>query len=93
VWRSDTDLLAAGVAPWTGLPLWLPEADPQFGGMLLARSERALAAGLHVRPLSETVVDVLEALRVDRASASFPNVISPDTEARLTDQAAAGSGR
>jgi len=83
VWCPDADLLAAGVAPWTGLPLWIPEDDPDHGGMLLARSERAVAAGLRTRPLRETVVDVLDALRADPASGSFPNVISGELEARL----------
>jgi len=83
VWRSDADLRGAGVAPWTGLPLWIPEDDPDVGGMLLARNDRAVAAGLRVRPLPETVADVLEALRADPASASFSNVISSEVEARL----------
>jgi 2'-hydroxyisoflavone reductase len=83
VWRSDADLLAAGVAPWSGLPLWIPEADPDFGGMLLARNDRALEAGLRTRPLSETVADALDELRGDTSRASFPNVISAEVEARL----------
>jgi 2'-hydroxyisoflavone reductase len=82
-WRSDADLLAAGVTPWTGLPLWLPEDDPEHGGMLLARGDRAIAAGLRPRPLRETVAGVLEALRADPAGVSFPKVISPEIEARL----------
>jgi 2'-hydroxyisoflavone reductase len=87
VWRPDADLLAAGVPPWTGLPLWLPEQDRDFGGMLLARSDRAVAAGLRARPLPDTVADVLNALRADPARATFPNVISPELEARLVDGA------
>lgn len=55
VWRSDAALQAAGVAPWTALPLWLPEDDADFGGMLLAQPQRALAAGLSLRPLEDTV--------------------------------------
>jgi len=58
-WRADTTLLAHGVAPWTGLPLWLPETDPESGGMMLADTTRARAAGLRVRPLHETVGDTL----------------------------------
>jgi 2'-hydroxyisoflavone reductase len=83
VWRADADLLAAGVAPWTGLPLWIPEGDPEHGGMLLARNDRAVAAGLRVRPLAETVDDVLAALRAAPAGTSFPNVVSAEVEARL----------
>lgn len=83
VWRSDAELLAAGVAPWTGLPLWLPEVDADFGGMLLARHERAVAAGLRCRRLADTVSDTLAALREAPAQATFPNVLTRDAEAAL----------
>ncbi|MDH0862911.1 NAD-dependent epimerase/dehydratase family protein [Mitsuaria sp. GD03876] len=58
-WMPDAQLLVLGVAPWTGLPLWLPEDDPQHGGMLLGDNARAVAAGLRPRPLAETVADTL----------------------------------
>ncbi|HEX6704401.1 MAG TPA: NAD-dependent epimerase/dehydratase family protein [Albitalea sp.] len=83
VWRSDAELLAAGVTPWTGLPLWIPEDDPDFGGMLLARSDRAVAAGLRTRPMADTVADVLDALRADPAGVSFPNVMSAELQSPL----------
>jgi 2'-hydroxyisoflavone reductase len=83
VWRTDAELLAAGVKPWTGLPLWLPEDDPDVGGMLLGRNNRAVAAGLRCRPLAETVRDTLAALRPAGDGAQFPNVISRELEARL----------
>lgn len=83
VWRSDAELRAAGVLPWSALPLWIPEDDPDLGGMLLARNDRAVAAGLRTRPLAETVADVLDALRANASGASFPNVISGEVEARL----------
>ena len=59
VWLTDDELLAEGIEPWTGLPLWIPENDASFGGMLLADNRRALAAGLRVRPPRETVADTL----------------------------------
>jgi 2'-hydroxyisoflavone reductase len=83
VWRDDAALLAAGVQPWTGLPLWLPEADPDFGGMLLGRNDRAVAAGLRCRPLADTVADTIDDLRSDPARAQFPNVLARQDEARL----------
>lgn len=58
-WMPDEALLALGVAPWTGLPLWLPESDPAFGGMLLADLGRARAAGLRTRDARATVEDTL----------------------------------
>ncbi|WP_431259779.1 NAD-dependent epimerase/dehydratase family protein [Roseateles chitinivorans] len=58
-WKPDAMLLVLGVAPWTGLPLWLPEEDPAFGGMLLGDASRAVAAGLTTRPIQDTVTDTL----------------------------------
>ncbi len=83
VWRCDADLLAADVAPWTGLPLWIPQDDADFGGMLLARNDRAVAAGLRCRPLADTVADTLAALSAAPGSVAFPNVISRELETRL----------
>ena len=59
VWCDDAQLLRAGVAPWSGLPLWIPEADADFGGMLLASDQRAVQAGLTTRPWVATARDTL----------------------------------
>lgn len=59
-WVPDDALLAQGAAPWTGLPLWIPEDDAQFGGMLLAERHRAIAAGLTFRPLADTIRATLD---------------------------------
>ncbi len=55
-WVGEQFLEAQGVAPWTELPLWLPEA---YSGFFAVRNERAIAAGLTFRPLAETVRDTL----------------------------------
>jgi 2'-hydroxyisoflavone reductase len=59
-WVSDETLLAAGVEPWSELPLWIPEADPNRGGLMLADNRRAREAGLTMRPVSDTVRDTFE---------------------------------
>ncbi|MBC7916988.1 MAG: NAD-dependent epimerase/dehydratase family protein [Rhodoferax sp.] len=59
-WMPDAQLLAADVAPWTGMPLWIPENDEAFGGMLLGSEERARAAGLSTRPWQDTLRDTLQ---------------------------------
>jgi 2'-hydroxyisoflavone reductase len=59
VWVDDETLVEAGVEPWSELPLWIPEADPQFGAMQRADVSRAVAAGLAFRPLAETIADTL----------------------------------
>jgi 2'-hydroxyisoflavone reductase len=59
-WLSDEELAAAGVEPWTELPLWIPEKDSDFGGLLLADNRRAVATGLTFRPLADTIRATLE---------------------------------
>jgi hypothetical protein len=49
-------LATAGIEPWTELPIWLPP-DSEFIGMHAANVDRARAAGLHCRPLEQTVQD------------------------------------
>lgn len=51
-WAAEQFLLDNDVAPWVDLPLWLPEAG---NGLLVARNERAVEAGLTFRPLADTV--------------------------------------
>ena len=55
-WVPDERLQAAGVEPWTELPLWLPRAE--FPGTWAVGTDRAQAAGLRCRPAAETVADV-----------------------------------
>jgi 2'-hydroxyisoflavone reductase len=57
-WLPDERLQAAGVEPWTELPLWLPAA-----GTWAVGTSRAQASGLHCRPVAETVADVWTWLR------------------------------
>ncbi len=56
----DGWLSAHGVAPWSGdksLPLWLPR--PAYDGHLTRRNDAALAAGLRLSPVADTVEHAL----------------------------------
>ncbi len=53
-WLDEATLLAAGVAPWMELPLWLPAAQATLHRTDIAR---AVATGLATRPLAETLCD------------------------------------
>jgi 2'-hydroxyisoflavone reductase len=56
-WVDDAFLLEHGVVPYTELPLWVPELD---GGYPIIELTRALAAGLVLRPIGDTIRDVLD---------------------------------
>lgn len=74
-WVADDDLVKAEVAMWSGMPLWIPESDAGFGGMLLGDGTKAREAGLVTRPWAETVGDTLawalQAGEVARGSAGM----------------------
>ncbi|HEX9766421.1 MAG TPA: hypothetical protein VGA36_06630, partial [Nitriliruptorales bacterium] len=84
-WVDDDTLLAAGVTPFVGVPLWLPAGAPT--GMLAVSIERALAAGLTLRPWEETVRDTLEWVTEARGSADYAAPegvgLSPEQEREL----------
>jgi 2'-hydroxyisoflavone reductase len=56
VWIPPDEVLAAGIEPWTELPIWLPP-DSEAIGLHHGDVERAYAAGLRPRPVEQTVAD------------------------------------
>ncbi|MFD6424167.1 NAD-dependent epimerase/dehydratase family protein [Streptomyces sp. NPDC060198] len=86
-WTDPATILAAGVEPWTELPIWLPEGELHDA---LHRGDvgKAHAAGMRCRPVTETVTDTWTWLksvggvapqRPDRP----PVGLAPEVEARL----------
>jgi len=57
VWVSSDRLLAAGVDPWMGVPLWIGAAGWEAAN--LVDTTQARAGGLTIRPVAETVADTL----------------------------------
>lgn len=55
-WVPEQFLLEQGVAPWTEMPLWVPEADE---GGATTNVAKAIAQGLLYRPLRDTIRDTL----------------------------------
>jgi nucleoside-diphosphate-sugar epimerase len=55
-WIDPDTILAAGVRPWTDLPVWLPPG-PDHDGMHRSDVSKAIAAGLRCRPVHDTVAD------------------------------------
>ena len=71
-------LLAAGVDPWEGIPMWIGE--PGWEGANRVDAAKARAAGLVTRPVAETVADTL----AWDAARGVPQIgLHPDDEARL----------
>lgn len=57
-WRDLDALARMGVRPWVDLPAWAPDAG-ESAGMSRVSVQRALDAGLTLRPLADTVRDTL----------------------------------
>ena len=55
-WVPERFLLEQSVVPWSELPLWVPAVRQ---GLVSVNVGKALAAGLQIRPLAETVRDTL----------------------------------
>ncbi|MFI9598659.1 NAD-dependent epimerase/dehydratase family protein [Streptomyces sp. NPDC052043] len=56
-WTDPETILAAGVEPWTELPVWMPPGSEGHRALHGADVGRALATGLRCRPVDETVAD------------------------------------
>ena len=80
-WIPDDWLLAHDVAAWTGLPLWLPDADADFGGLMRGADARARGAGLVLRSIDETIRDTLAwAVRPDAKTPRAVATLTPERE-------------
>ncbi|MGW1704010.1 NAD-dependent epimerase/dehydratase family protein [Streptomyces sp. NPDC002206] len=86
-WTATEKILAAGVEPWTDLPVWLPPGE-LHDTMHRGDVSKACAAGLHCRPVGETVTDTWNWLsELGGAAPQRPDRpvvgLDPGTEAKL----------
>jgi 2'-hydroxyisoflavone reductase len=56
VWVDETYLIEQGVTPFSDLPVWVPADSP---GVFTVDVRRALANGLALRPIRDTIADTL----------------------------------
>jgi len=70
-WAADGGLLAAGVSPWTELPMWAPHIA-EFAGIWEVTGDRARRTGMRYRPLSDTVHDTWLWLKHEAAAGRAP---------------------
>ncbi len=83
IWADEAWLQAQGVEPWSEMPLWIPENDPAFGGMLAINIDRALAAGATFRPITATVRDTLAWDNTRPPDVALKAGLAPEREAAL----------
>jgi 2'-hydroxyisoflavone reductase len=86
-WTDPAVIEAAGIEPWTQLPVWIPPGE-LHATMHGSDTGKALAAGLRCRPVGETVTDTWRWLRSIGGEApqrpDRPQVgLDPQTEAKV----------
>lgn len=88
-WVDDATLIAQGVVPWTGLPMWVPLSETHLHGLQQVDVTRALDAGLVVRPLLQSLFDTLEWLIRSPDASRWKDVLTAPAEDALALAAAA----
>lgn len=82
-WIDEDWLVAQEVAPWMGLPLWIPESSTEMAGFMRTDCAKAIAAGLTFRPLEETIAATLDWDATRPANVPRAAGISAEREAEL----------
>jgi 2'-hydroxyisoflavone reductase len=77
---DEAHLLEQQVAPWSELPLWIPQTE---NGIFEVRNDKAIAAGLRFRPLHVTARDTLEWDRAMGSDRPLRAGLSRDREEQL----------
>jgi 2'-hydroxyisoflavone reductase len=82
-WVAEERLLAAKVAPWKDMPLWIPESDASLRGFMAIATGKARQRGLGFRPVAATVLDTLAWARTRPREREWKAGLDPDREAQL----------
>jgi nucleoside-diphosphate-sugar epimerase len=83
-WVSDNFLMQEKVAPWSEMPLWMPEEGaPHLKGFMFINCNKAVAAGLSFRPLNDTIKDTLTWSETNLLNEELKAGIDPAKEQRL----------
>jgi 2'-hydroxyisoflavone reductase len=92
LWLKDSLLLDFHVAPWIGLPLWIPASEPDSAGLHEVDVDRARGAGLSTRPLAHTVRDTAAWLLRRENVGAWRQVLSDARERQIVSAAHERSG-
>lgn len=91
-WVGGPFLVEHGASDWNSVPLFLPPDKPEFRGMFRVDGAAGRRQGLRLRPLRNTVADLLQWLRRPEAAAAARPGLSPHREAELLAAWRAASG-
>lgn len=81
IWASAEFIAENNVAPWSELPLWIPESEGR--GFSRVSNARTRAAGLEFKPTEEIVRDTLQWARTRPADHELRAGLKPEREAEL----------
>jgi 2'-hydroxyisoflavone reductase len=91
-WVGEQFLVENGVEPWGELPLWIPESAERHRFFLSENCDRAFAAGLTFRPVTQTARDTLAWQRAgspgivtDAPNSVQAHTLKPERERELLD--------
>lgn len=88
-WLTPAAVEAAGLEPWTQLPIWIPPGE-LHDAIHEGDVSRALASGLRCRPVAETVADTWAWLSAVEGPPPLRPGVGLDPEAEAVALAAAG---
>ncbi|MGW4567083.1 NAD-dependent epimerase/dehydratase family protein [Streptomyces sp. NPDC004561] len=92
-WTDPGAILAAGIEPWTELPVWVPPGGEMYDAVHRADVSRAVATGLRCRPVGETVADTWRWLtELGGAAPRRPDRPAPGLDPAVEARVLAGAG-
>ena len=83
-WADAEFLAEQEVAPWSDMPVWMPD-DDDYAGFGQVSSRRALKKGLTCRPITETIRDTLDWWdgQPEERTAKLRSGLDPEREAEV----------
>jgi 2'-hydroxyisoflavone reductase len=82
-WVDEALLLEHKVAPWTGLPLWIPATFKDEAGFMEIDCTKAQRAGLATRPLRATCADTAAWLAQRSNAGAWKDVLTAEAEREI----------
>ena len=79
-WTDEAALLEHKVAPWTGLPLWIPTTLADQAGFMELDCAKARRSGLRTRPLAATIADTAAWLAQRDNAGAWKDVLRAEAE-------------